>query len=894
MPIPSLLDIQSKRDTFGAFGESGGEGPVLPGSTGFAEGDERRRMIELLASRSEDEWMALAAQKSLRSFNSRMYPNYVRSAHIDMLTAALEKAIDTPNYRLIVTMPPRHSKRISDDELILTQNRGWTIHGELTTDDVVFGPDGSPRRVVWIDEPGPIDYTVTFSNGEKIKCHGGHLWTVYDRSHGTYNGSGWRTVTTSYLASQRIFSGDRCRFQLPSVDTLVFPTQDLPCDPYALGVWLGDGTRGTPVLNMDLRDDGVPAELERRGYPRRSAQAHPTTGVIRSSFAGPKNGNGGSLSRLGNELQSAGVYLEKHIPEEYLRSSIDQRLDLLSGLMDTDGYVDIENGRCRFINTNRALLDGVYDLATTLGFKPYLMIGDVPTSGFGGNLVSGAVGFNPTIPLRTVLPRRQIRRFPVERRIGIVSIDPLPEPTIGRCIQVDHPDGLYLVGRTLIPTHNSLHVSEHLPAFYLGRNPDRRVMQVSHTADLAFTFSRRVRNKILDPRWPFPLVTVAGDKSAVKAWDIAGHLGGYLAVGVGGSPAGHGANLIIIDDPIGSIAIAESEASREALWEWYQGTIRDRLEPGGSMIVTATRWHEEDLTGHLLEEMRTGGEIWNHLHLPALRPSATFQARRPRSPSEGGGPSGNLTNPSEWEALWPERWPVEALLQIKKAVGTRVWEARFQGRPSPMEGGLLQRSWWRFYRSPPVKLTGHIMSADMSFRETKEGSYVVYQIWACLGADRYLLDQLRFRADFPAAKAAFERFCRKWPQARTKLVENKANGPAIVASLRHDISGIVEINPVGGKLARASAISPQVEAGNVYLPDPELNPWVYDFIEECASFPHGSNNDQVDAMSQALSRLEQHTAPSSLPTIIEPRQTVGRLARLGGLSRGLSRSFVNR
>lgn len=425
---------------------------------------------------------------------------------------------------------------------------------------------------------------------------------------------------------------------------------------------------------------------------------------------------------------------------------------------------------------------------------------------------------------------------------------------------------------TMPPRHSkSVHVSEQLPAYFLGRNPDKRVMQVSHTADLAFTFSRRVRNKILDARWPFPNVTVAGDKSAVKAWDIAGRMGGYLAVGVGGSPAGHGGNLIIIDDPIGSVAIAESEASREALWEWYQGTIRDRLEPGGSMIVTATRWHEDDPTGHLLAEMRNGGEIWNHLYLPALR-----------------------TVDGKEEALWPERWPVESLMQIKKAVGSRVWSSRFQGSPSPLEGGLLQRSWWRFYRTPPAKLRGHTQSWDMSFRETKEGSYVVGQIWATLGADRYLLDQVRFRGDFPATLAMVREFTRKWPNAKVKLVESKANGPAVVSSLRSEIAGFVEVNPTGGKLARASAISHQIEGGNVYLPDPELNPWVYDFIEECASFPHGSHDDQVDAMSQALARLEVINPPKSMPTVLPPSRPMSRLARLGGLHRIAGSAFGNR
>lgn len=422
---------------------------------------------------------------------------------------------------------------------------------------------------------------------------------------------------------------------------------------------------------------------------------------------------------------------------------------------------------------------------------------------------------------------------------------------------------------TMPPRHSkSLHVSENLPAFYLGKNPDNRVMQVSHTADLAFTFSRRVRNKILDPKWPFPNVTVAGDKSAVKAWDISGRLGGYLAVGVGGSPAGHGANLIIIDDPIGSAAEAESEAAREGLSEWYHGTIRDRLEPGGSMIVTATRWHEDDLTGHLLAEMRNGGEIWHHLHMPAIN--------------------------KEGFALWPERWPVEALQQIKKAVGSRVWEARFQGNPTPLEGGLLQRNWWNFYRTPPPGLKGHIQSWDMAFRETKSGSFVVGQIWATLGADRYLLDQVRFRGDFPTTVDAVRKLTKKWKQAKLKLIESKANGPAVAATLRHEVSGIIEINPVGGKLARAAAISAQVESGNVYLPDPVFNPWVYEFIEECASFPHGTNDDQVDAMSQALARLEATVVPKSTPTMLPKQTSNSRLDRVGGLFRPNIRGFGRR
>lgn len=387
---------------------------------------------------------------------------------------------------------------------------------------------------------------------------------------------------------------------------------------------------------------------------------------------------------------------------------------------------------------------------------------------------------------------------------------------------------------TLPPRHSkSLHVSEHLPAWYLGNHPDKRVIAAANTAELAHTFSRRVRNKLVDPHWPFPHVALSPDLGNVRMWDLDGHLGGYVAVGVGGTPTGHGADLLIIDDPIRSAADADSEVVRAALWEWYTGTIRTRLEPDAAIILTATRWHEDDLTGRLLAAAETGGERWDHLHLPAID--------------------------DDGAALWPERWPVSALERTRAAIGARAFDAQFQGQPSPAEGGTFKRHWWRYWTPatlPPIdSMTKVVQSWDMTFRETKAGSYVVGQVWGKHGANCYLLDQYRERVDFPGAIAAVRALTARWPAAHEKIVEDKANGPAVVATLKGEISGLIEVSPQGGKEARANAISYLVEAGNVYLPDPTVMPWIDDFREEAAAFPNGKNDDQVDAMSQALVRL---------------------------------------
>lgn len=418
-------------------------------------------------------------------------------------------------------------------------------------------------------------------------------------------------------------------------------------------------------------------------------------------------------------------------------------------------------------------------------------------------------------------------------------------PAIERAVAT--PDSRLIV--TMPPRHSkSLHVSEHLPAWYLGNHPDRRVIAASHTANLAYTFSRRVRNKIADPRYPFEGVRIADDKGAVEAWDIHGNSGGYVAVGRGGSPTGHGADLIIIDDPIRNHADADSATVRDALHEWYRETMRTRLEPGGSIIVTATRWHEDDLTGRLLAEMDAGGEQWEHLHLPAL--------------DDDGAP------------LWPERWTVDRLMTIKAAVGTRGWESLYQGRPQPTEGGMFKRHWWRFWQPrgvtlPPVPVKQpdgstvmipaseapawwdrSAQSWDMTFKTTKAGSYVVCLVGATHGPTGYLLDRYRERTDFPGTINAVQTVTAKYPDVPAKLIEEKANGAAVLDTLGSSISGLIPVQTDGSKEARAHASTARVEAHNWYLPHPVIAPWVTEFIDELAAFPNGTYDDQVDAFSQ--------------------------------------------
>jgi predicted phage terminase large subunit-like protein len=400
---------------------------------------------------------------------------------------------------------------------------------------------------------------------------------------------------------------------------------------------------------------------------------------------------------------------------------------------------------------------------------------------------------------------------------------------------------------TMPPRHSkSLHVSENLPAWYLGRNPDKRIIAASHTASLAFTFSRRVRNKIASERYPFPGVAIAGDKGAVQAWDIAGHLGGYYAVGVGGSPTGSGGDLIVIDDPIRSAADADSETVRDALWEWYTGTIRTRLEPGGSIILTATRWHDDDLTGRLLAAQTTGGEQWRHVHMPALNDAG--------------------------DALWPERWSAESLRAIKGTVGGRVWSSQYQGDPIPAEGGMFKRHWWQPYRTlPELKRVELLM--DSAFKEGVENDYSVIACWGTDGnGSAYLIRVWRDRVAFPEllkmAHKAHDWARAEFPHIRVPLViEDKASGQSALQTLKRPLpqmdGSVLPALPViafpvkstENKVARAEGVTPIVEGGRAFIPA-QRNGWDLDaWIQEHERFPLGTHDDQVDTTSMALSRM---------------------------------------
>jgi len=391
------------------------------------------------------------------------------------------------------------------------------------------------------------------------------------------------------------------------------------------------------------------------------------------------------------------------------------------------------------------------------------------------------------------------------------------------------------------PRHGkSMTVTETFPSWFLGRNPGKRVIVSSYSGSLAERFGRFNRRKVEEWGQEIFGIKVSTEKATQSNWEIEGTAGGMLSLGIGAGITGSGSDLLLIDDPVKNSQEAESVTYRERVWDEWQSTLRTRLHPGASVIVILTRWHEDDLAGRLLNPEFGKPDKWDIISLPAECESKED-------------PLGRAIGDPLWGSFgFDHAW----MDSTKNAVGSRVWASLYQQRPSPASGNIFNRSWWRFYDSVPPVFEEIIQSWDCAFKGTDHSDFVVGQVWGRTKADKYLLDQVRGRMNFPETLQAIRSLSEKWSKSYTKLIEDKANGSAVIDTLRREISGLIPVNPEGGKEARANAIVSQIESGNVYLPSVAVAPWIRDFIEECSSFPNSVNDDQVDAMTQALFRLQ--------------------------------------
>jgi len=391
----------------------------------------------------------------------------------------------------------------------------------------------------------------------------------------------------------------------------------------------------------------------------------------------------------------------------------------------------------------------------------------------------------------------------------------------------------------------------------IAKNPESRFIHLSYSDMLALDNSSEIREDIksdwFQEYWP---VEVKRDSDAKQKW-YTKNGGGVYATGTMGSITGFGAGSVYDDDFQGCIIIDDptkpdeiySEQIRKRANERLNNTILSRRNNPKKtpIIIIMQRLHEDDMSGFCLGGGT--GEHWHHLSLPAI--------------NEMG------------EPLWPQKHSLEHLDRMRKA-DRKMFAGQYMQAPAPEEGTIIKRQWFKTYETLPYHVDKFLISADFTFKGGENADFVVIQAWAKCGGEFYLLDQVRGKMDFPTTKTAFSLFCKKHPKCTRKLIEAKANGQAIIDSLKKEISGIIPISPKDSKEARANAVSSLFEAGNVYFPKTD---WIGDLIEEAAVFPEGKHDDQVDAMTQALIDMSGARIGSFTEEMLNPMMNVNLISK---------------
>lgn len=395
------------------------------------------------------------------------------------------------------------------------------------------------------------------------------------------------------------------------------------------------------------------------------------------------------------------------------------------------------------------------------------------------------------------------------------------------------------------PRHSKSEFASYLlPAWFLGRFPNKKIIQCSNTAELAVGFGRKVRNLVDGESFAkiFPNVALRSDSKAAGRWSTNSN-GEYFAIGVGGTVTGKGADLLIIDDPHSEqeAKLAESDPSVfDSVYEWYTSGPRQRLQPGGSIVVVQTRWSKRDLTGRILKDSaQRGGDEWEVIEFPAILPSN--------------------------KPLWPEFWSYEELDALRTELPNSKWQAQYQQSPTSESAALVKREWWKIWeKEDPPNCYFTLMAWDTAFEKSNRADYSACTVWGVfdhpdesgvMQANIILLNAVRDRVEFPELKRMVLRMFNEWKPDST-IIEKKASGAPLIYELRSMGINVQEFTPTRGndKINRINAISDIFASGRVWAPNTH---WAEEVVDEVASFPSGDHDDYVDTVSLALMRFRK-------------------------------------
>lgn len=554
-----------------------------------------------------------------------------------------------------IAAPRGHAKQLADSTPILT-TKGWKTHGDLNIGDYVFHPSGKPTKVIGKNTKTDSDYVVTTRDGEQIRCSGEHEWTVYDRNKKKYV-----TVETKDM----LCGGEkRSRFQLPLIHPLLFPYKKLELDPYFLGLWLGDGSSTKSCITHDKRDmDSINAIP----YYVSGQYTHKDTGVYSTYF---------NHQNITKKLKKLEIFNNKRIPEKYFSSSLSQRLELMAGLIDSDGHIFKKRGRVRFSNTNLNLIKDVERLALSLGSRPYIVSCKEGKKRYPGGHICKykkiyQLCFDPVIEIPTKLERKRSNRKPMRRRLGIKSVKYEPNGEKGNCIMVDSNDGQYLAGKRLIPTHNST-LALVYNIFNIVNQRIRYIVYVSENHKKTTQFISPIRMIFANNSL---LRYVYGDFSSVAAKDANGRdredcydINGVRVESVSFEKNIRGLKddynnrpqLILLDDIENDERVRNPEL-RLKDEEKLNKVIIPSLSIDGVYKFIGTILHHDSL---LMKKIKSlGGSIYSAC-------DSNFEG-----------------------LLWPEYWSIDKLKAQKKEIGSVAFRQEFLNDPAGNINSIIDPKW---------------------------------------------------------------------------------------------------------------------------------------------------------------------------------------------------------
>ena len=773
------------------------------------------------------------------------------------IVQAMQALEDNELDEVFLSQPPRTGKALSNDTPVLT-TKGWKNHGDLVVGDELFCPDGTTTKVIAVHPKCQMTHTVTFTDGSSIDCHFRHEWLVHDRR---FPFKEYRLLETQEMIGKVDNShlcdvgkrGHRYTFQLLAKEPLQGKRHGLPVKPYTFGVWLGDGANRNPRITGDFRDTDILVSVNRDGYTTKNTFIHKTTGVVSTDFEG-----------LRVDLQKMGFChsrrtVPKYIPDVYLTASIDQRLELLAGLLDTDGCLRRSEHRYDFTTADEKLKDSFVSLVATFGWRVCAREIEPSTSSSGivGKHKYWVISFNPTMYIPCRLSRKQLRKFSKPRRVAIKSIEPIAEPKEGNCITVEK-DGMYLAGERLVPTHNTT-LMDFFMTWEIGKHPDGSCLYSSMSDTVTKQFYLGLLEILRDPytyHWGkvfpnSPVVKVnAADQTvnclrktrypSVTCRSIEGTLNGACDCD----------NILVADDLCKGLEQAINKDVMAKLWARTQTDLLSRAKQGSKKLWIGTRWSLIDPIGCRVEMLKNEPKLshirWKEIILPAL----------------------NEHDESNFNWKYGIGFDTQTFQGIRAGYERNndmaSWNAVYQQQPIEREGSLFASGDMRFYNGvlPDKEPARIFMAVDPAFGGSDfTAAPVCYQY----DNDVYVVDVVYTDGDKRESIPALAKAVQKWKVGTMQIEANKMTegyADELQAYMRqNNIFCTVMTKPAPNNVSKEQRIfdrAPEIRESFLFLENGQRSKTYQQFMDNVFSFTimkRNKHDDAPDSLAMAASMV---------------------------------------